>query len=268
MGGNGSDTVDYSSSTTGLTVALDATSNTTVNAGTHGTDTLGGIENIKTGIGNDSVTATGTVANVIDVGAGNDKVVAGDGDDTVFGGVGDDSLDGGVGTDSLVGGDGNDTLIGGAGADTLDARTGNTSLVNDSINAGADNDTVIISQDTLGSATVNLDGGTGSDMLQVYKGTATAALDLTSLKATNFETLDVLTDTTGGISVTLSSAGVQQLVGASASSVLTLRLGSNDSYTVAVESGVSVSQGQSIKFYSNPDLAASHLIAQVNFSYV
>jgi hypothetical protein len=138
--------------------------------------------------------------------------------------------------------------------------------VNDSINAGADNDTVIISQDTLGSTTVNLDGGTGSDILQVYKGTATAALDLASLKATNFETLDVSADGSSS-SVALTSAGVRSLVNNGDSSILTLKLGTtstNDAFTISTVLGETFTQGQSVKFFD----ASNHQIAQVNFTYV
>jgi hypothetical protein len=40
-------------------------------------------------------------------------------------------------------------------------------------------------------------------------------------------------------------------------------MGSNDSYTIATETGISVTQGQSIGFYNS----GNTLIAQVNFEY-
>ncbi len=172
---------------------------------------------------------------------------------------------GGAGNDSLTAGNGNDSLDGGLGNDTLDLRTNNVSLTGDSANGGDGNDSVIISQDALGSSSINLDGGVGSDTLTVWKGSATASLDLSALKAKNFETLDLSSDSSANSAV-LSSAGIQQLVNNSTSSVLNLKLGSNDSYTIAAESGVTVSQGKNITFYS--DAAMTHQIAQVTFTYV
>jgi hypothetical protein len=45
--------------------------------------------------------------------------------------------------------------------------------------------------------------------------------------------------------------------------VHTLRLVKNDSYTIATETNISVTQGEIIGFYNN----ANTLIAQVNFEY-
>ncbi len=151
---------------------------------------------------------------------------------------------------TFKGGSGNDTLNGGSGNDTLDFHTNNINLTSVTANGGAGDDTVIINQDKLGSTTTNLDGGSGTDTLVVYKGTSTAALDLKSLKATNFEILDVFTDT-NATSVTLSSDGIQSLVNGSNSSILTLKLGANDSYTIATEENIIATQGKSgVTFYS------------------
>ena len=78
------------------------------------------------------------------------------------------------------------------------------------------------------------------------------------------EALDLKTDTSSN-SVIFSAATVQNLVGAGNSSTLTLRLGSEDSFTID-NSEALYTQGQSIKFYS--DAAHTTQIAQVNFTYV
>lgn len=86
-------------------------SNSTINfaAGTGTIDgvaiTVGNIENIYTGDGNDILTgSTGT--------------------NILYGGRGNDRLDGGAGDDDLFGGDGADTFLGGAGADDMDGGDG------------------------------------------------------------------------------------------------------------------------------------------------
>ncbi|MDO8186119.1 calcium-binding protein [Conexibacter sp. JD483] len=79
-------------------------------------------------------------ADVVRLGAGDDRLRARGGDDRVWGGAGDDRLWGGPGNDQLWGGAGNDRLVGGggrdrlrggAGNDVLDARDGRRDLVVD-----------------------------------------------------------------------------------------------------------------------------------------
>ncbi len=276
--GQGNNTIDGGSTANGTLSFVNASEAVSIvltgaGAGTStgtdsGNNTFTNIKSFIGGSGGDTFKAqadTGTTAYTYTAGAGNDALTGGSGNDTLSGGLGNDNLIGGIGNDKLIGGNGNDSLDGGLGDDTLDMRTNNTSLAGDSANGGAGNDTVIISQEALGSSTVNLDGGAATDTLVAYKGTATAALNLTSLKAINFETLDLSSDSSAN-SVVLSSAGIQQLVNNSTSSVLNLKLGSNDSYTITAESGVTVSQGKNITFYS--DAAMTHQIAQVTFTYV
>jgi hypothetical protein len=50
------------------------------------------------------------------------------------------------------------------------------------------------------------------------------------------------------------------------SETLTLRLGSNDTYSIESEAGITSTQGQSISFYSGV-VSAANLIATVNFEY-
>ncbi len=65
---------------------------------------------------------------LLDGGAGNDKLSAAHGNDVLRGGPGDDEVDGGDGNDTVEGGDGNDTLYGDhygePGTDTIDGGAG------------------------------------------------------------------------------------------------------------------------------------------------
>ncbi|WP_291926973.1 calcium-binding protein [Limnohabitans sp.] len=290
-GGAGSDWVDYSAATNNMAVELKASGTSTVslfiNTVDQGTDTLSNIENIKTGSGNDTITATGTAstANTIYAGAGNDTVSGGDGNntlygeagndilsagsgnDTLYGGDGNDSITGGGGADSLVAGDGVDTLTGGSGVDTFDLATGNTSLAGDKVYSGGGGDTFIVNAANLSSIDVNtLIQGTsaGVDTLQI-KATAGATIDLRALTNTdNFVSInkvDVATDGVASI-VQLNSASIQNLVDGGNGSVLTLALGGSDNYTIMSETGVYVTDTRaSATFYS--DAAKTVQIAQV-----
>ena len=244
------DTIDYASVTSHVTLNVN-TGLGGSNDQTSGSNNIT-FSNIKTFIG----------------GTGGSEFTANSSDRTGYtfkGGSGTNILNGGAGADTLLAGSGNDTLNGGSGNDTLDFHTNNISLTSVTANGGAGNDTVIINQDKLGSTTTNLDGGSDTDTLVVYKGTSTAELDLRSLNATNFEILDVSTDT-NATSVKLSSAGIRSLVNNGDNSILTLKLGNGvDSISIASETNITATNyGQSCKFTD----ASNHLIAQVNFTYV
>ena len=92
-GGAGEDVVDYSESTSGVTV------------------------NLATGTGSGG-DAEGDRMN------GVEHVVGSDHDDEIVGDAGRNRLEGGAGADRLDGRGGNDTLVGGVGADTLDGGAG------------------------------------------------------------------------------------------------------------------------------------------------
>jgi Ca2+-binding RTX toxin-like protein len=129
-GGNGTDTVNYSASTTGVTIDL---------VGGVGTgdlaegDTLINIERIYC-----SATAADTITgsdnkdwiygkggdDTLSGAQGNDYINAGDGADTLNGDEGNDVLRGGDGDDILNGGAGNDNFAGEAGADMIDGGDG------------------------------------------------------------------------------------------------------------------------------------------------
>ena len=223
------------------------------------------LENLQL-MGTANLNGTGnTLNNLLTGNDGNNTLNGADGQDKLIGGAGNDSLIGGTGNDSLTGNAGNDTLIGGAGDDTLDLRADNTTLVGDSADGGEGADTVIISQSALGESGINLDGGAGTDTLRVW-GTNNAQLNLKSLKATNFELLDLAGDGSSS-EVVLSSRGIMDLVkDATGPEILTLRLSRSeiDSYTIEAENGIKVVQGESIRFLDS----SSTVIAQVNFAYV
>ena len=136
-GGAGSDTLDFSATSTPIDLDLR-------NGVSHfGSDTIVGIENLIGGSGRDHLGGNaqanelrGNAGNDdLDGKGGNDHLFGGDGNDTLAGGRGDDVLDGGNDRDDLHGGRGDDRLLGGAGDDRLDGGQGHDILV-----GGAGND--------------------------------------------------------------------------------------------------------------------------------
>jgi Ca2+-binding RTX toxin-like protein len=108
-GGDGTDTVDGSQATGGLSIDL---SNLSCNSasdvenaiGGAGDDELNGNSLYNTIVGNDGV-------DIITGQDGGDKLSGGAGNDEVLGGNGNDAIEGGLGDDTLDGGDGADTLL-------------------------------------------------------------------------------------------------------------------------------------------------------------
>ncbi|MFN3235370.1 MAG: beta strand repeat-containing protein, partial [Gammaproteobacteria bacterium] len=171
-GGAGSDTIDYSSSSSAVTVDL------AVGAGVgDGSDTLDSIENII-GSDHDDTLAGDSGDNEIDGGGGTDIVdyssasggviinlnngtATGDGNDTltsienVFGSRNADDITGTTGVNIIDGGEGDDTIDGGSGNDTIVGGSGN-----DNINGGDGVDTVDYSSS--GAVNVNLGSGSAS----------------------------------------------------------------------------------------------------------
>ncbi|MEA2879412.1 MAG: large repetitive protein [Hyphomicrobiales bacterium] len=98
--GAGGDTIDYSATTNGISVTL-ASGAATVIDDQAGTDTLGGIENVTGGSGDDIITGDNN-ANILIGGAGIDSLTGSGGADRLVGGAGADNLSGGVGADIFV----------------------------------------------------------------------------------------------------------------------------------------------------------------------
>jgi Ca2+-binding RTX toxin-like protein len=282
IGGAGNDTYILNEADVTITEALGEGTDTVISSinYTLGANlenlTLTGNATIGTGNTLNNTLTANNSGNTLSGGDGDDSLIGGTGNDTLNGDVGNDTLratagnntlNGGVGNDSLFAGTGTDTLNGGDGDDTLDLRSPTGSLVGDRAFGGAGGDTVIInqSQNTGTRTETILDGGSGFDTLQVW-GTSSATLNLGSLNATNFERLDLRTDE-AATKVSLSSASIMDLVNnTNGVDILTLRMGANDTYTIANETGINVTQGQSVSFY-NGAIAPANLVAQVNFEY-
>lgn len=100
------------------------------------------------------------------------SVVLGGGDDEIVlkgtkkvqvdGGAGDDSIKTSNGSDSVRAGDGNDTISTGNGRDTIEIGGGE-----DSVNTGNGNDTVLVGDDEDATNTMIINGGAGTDRLNL-----------------------------------------------------------------------------------------------------
>jgi Ca2+-binding RTX toxin-like protein len=134
---------------------------------------------------------------------------------TFFGGAGNDTITiSGPNADTLNGGDGNDTLLGGLGQDTVNGGAGDdriTLLVTagnvDTIDAGADTDTLVLSGVVPGDHVVVVDLSSSTDQVVSIGGVADA---LTQINVEN------LTASGLGSSVTVTgSDGDNSIIGAS-----------------------------------------------------
>jgi Ca2+-binding RTX toxin-like protein len=115
FGGQGSDTIDYSSRGENLTIALDGS---TKSGGYMEKDSLTSIENANGGSGNDTIYGN-AAPNSLTGGSGGDGIGGSKGNDYLSGGPGNDFLDGAADNDYVAGGEDNDMLIGLGGNDTL-----------------------------------------------------------------------------------------------------------------------------------------------------
>lgn len=184
-GGAGIDTAAYTDVSGAVTVDLSITS--AQNTGSDGFDTLVSIENLISGLFNDTLRGN-AAANVLSGQDGNDTLDGRGGNDTLNGGNGNDTLLGGLGNDLIAADDaglaGNDIVDGGAGTDTLDYTwiSGDTGVTLDlrlttaQTTGGAGIDTVANVENLIGSVRNDvfygsdlanrLDGGAGNDWLE------------------------------------------------------------------------------------------------------
>lgn len=139
-GGGGTDTIDYTNITTGVTVNLNFTAAQVVSTGN--SDTMIDFENVNGSLTAANSLTGNTVGNRLTGGSLADTIVGNNGNDVIFGGAGNDFLlggtsaalddgsadilEGGAGNDFLAGGQGNDILRGGTGDDTLVGGVGST----------------------------------------------------------------------------------------------------------------------------------------------
>ncbi len=145
---------------------------------------------IKTGTGNDSL--SGGVS--LDGGNGNNNITADSRTTTVVAGGGNDNLDAssaaqavtvnlGDGTNAVLGSSHGDIITLGAGADTISAGAGSDIIIGtlsagDLIDLGADDDN--FTYQALGSASMSVDGGTGTDTLTVGVTSGAMIIDLSN----------------------------------------------------------------------------------------
>ena len=244
VGGAGADVLDGGADNNTVSYAGSAAVNVSLVAGAVNTggdaqgDTLTNIQNLM-GSGNNDVLIGNAVAN---------------------------KLEGGAGADSLIGGEGNDTL---------DLRTDNLTLVGDSANGGAGNDTFIVSQSLAITTNANdqMNGGTDSDTLQ-FHATASGMLNIASLinssHFASFEVLDLSKDSIASEAV-ISSSFIKGLVDAGNSSNLTLMLAKGlnaDSYTIASGENYSIGQNTSSQTVFTFKDSSSVTTAMLTIDYV
>jgi Ca2+-binding RTX toxin-like protein len=114
-GGSGSDTIDYSSRSDDLTIALDGSS---PSGGFMEKDLLTSIENANGGSG-ENVIYGNDAANSLTGGPKHDGIVGRKGNDYISTDAGNDYVEGGRGDDYMVGGPDDDLLVALGGSDTL-----------------------------------------------------------------------------------------------------------------------------------------------------
>jgi Ca2+-binding RTX toxin-like protein len=228
LGGDGADWLFVSFGSSGMRVDLVQGRSTGA-----GTDTLAGIENVRTFGGNDTLVGN-SLDNVLMPGTGNDLVSGGDGLDTLdlsfvaagvainaslgqtSGGAGNDSFSG---IEQVLGSPYADTFTGSAGGDSFDAGDGNDQADGA---AGADNLRGGKGNDTLqgGSGNDWLEGGTGSNRLD-------GGADIDTASFASAVNASLLTGLALRGSDTDTLVGIENLYGSAAADTLTGNGGDN-----------------------------------------
>jgi filamentous hemagglutinin family protein len=277
IGGDGTDTLDYSGYSTSVNVDL------TSGVATGLTQAIGPgeIQGVTGSAFDDTLTGDAN-ANALDGGAGNDTLNGGAGDDTLTGGAGTDTFIGGAGFDrvveerdadftltdtsltigadptedlnsdvesvTLIGGEGNnrftvagssraDVSLQGRGGDDTFTITSNTGIVN--ANGGIGADTYNVSLD--GSGTTNIDDTGAAAATDTLNLTGTAADDQIEVIAGQARLLN------GGQTVTTQGIEARSIAGSAGNDTFTIRDVSdtidvngndgNDTFTVSNVSG-------------------------------
>ena len=200
-GAAGSDTVDYSASTSTVTVNLNTVVAQTVGA-FGGRDTITNMENaIGATLFANALTGSDTGANRLTGGSVADFLIGGGNADTLIGGAGNDVIFGDYvnifstgattadGNDMLEGGAGNDSLIGGMGNDTLRGGDGDDILVGGIANGTSAGLSTVFTND---GGDDTYDGGDGTDIAYAYYTDHTGGIrfDLGNLAGNSAITVD------------------------------------------------------------------------------
>ncbi|PDT55158.1 MULTISPECIES: M10 family metallopeptidase [Sinorhizobium] len=142
----------------------------------HG-DTRSLIENVKAGMGNDTITGN-QAANQLWGNSGNDSLIGKSGNDTLYGGAGSDKLYGSSGNDTLYGESYNDVVYGGNGADKLAGGSGSDTFqfraLAESTVATSGRDTIydFSASDRIDVSAIDADSATSGDQAFIFVGTA------------------------------------------------------------------------------------------------
>lgn len=197
---------------------VDVSSDVVTEAVNGGTDTAQSSASYRLGAYVENLTLTGTaningtgneLSNVLTGNSGNNQLMGAAGNDTVNGGDGSDVLDGGLGQDTVSGGAGNDRI-------TMLVTAGNV----DTINAGADIDTLVLAGAVSGNHEVVVNLTSTSDQVVSIGGAADG------LGQANFENLDA-SGISGFVTVT-GGTGDNLIIGSRGNDVINGGLG-NDS---------------------------------------
>jgi Ca2+-binding RTX toxin-like protein len=231
-GGDGVDTAEYSTSASGVTVALTEGATTTGVGGDAQGDTLTNIENVIGSAFADRLTGS-TIANRLEGGAGEDILIGGGGADRLIGGDGVDTIDYstssagvtvgltvnpdpniatvGSGGDAqgdlisqvenIIGSNFNDTLVGSTAANALSGGAGNDTLAG---GGGAD----------------TLDGGAGVDYANYASSSAAVSVQLSTSAVTTGAGGDAQGDQLSNIEGLIGSAFNDLLIGSTASNYI------------------------------------------------
>lgn len=205
IGGNGSDTVSYTSAATGVTVDL-------VNGTSSNGDTLSGIEHAVGSSFADSIIGSAATGTTLNGGDGHDTITVNASSTTVIGGAGTDTVSYAIAatgvTVNLTAGTSSagDTLssvesvIGSGFADTItgSATAGGT------LNAGAGNDTIIIN-----GANTTVIGGNGTDTVTFASAGAGVTINLAAGTSNNGSTFT-------GVENVIGSGFADTIIGGSA----------------------------------------------------
>lgn len=263
-----------------VTGAIAANLTSHLASGAAGNDTLGGINKVIGGSGNDTLTGDAAAASTLLGGGGADLIITTHAGDSIGGGAGDDTivvasallglvtLDGGTGTHDVLSTDAavvnlgtltgvtniedltgtsstGQQLTGNSAANVITGAGGDDTIAGgggaDTINAGGGNDIIVVAAADL--ATTQIDGAGGIDTLRTDAASA-------SLAASNISGVENLTGT--------SPAG-QQLTGSSSANVIT---GAGGDDTISGGGGadtIDAGGGNDVIVVAAADLAATQI---------